>query len=322
LVGGEPLGLDLPAELPDFAAVLAAFREQLHHVAEELVALVNAVDESHCAHRRYPLMSLLMEDCIARGQDVCAGGARYNLTGCIVAGLPNVVNALAAVREVVYERGAATLGELRQALRADFAGHEALRRQLLAATKWGNSDPRVDELATFVTEALYEEFRHRVNARGGRWQLALYSFVANHSLGQAVGASADGRPAGTSLTRNLNPTWGTDRQGPTAVLKSLSAIDFTKFPDGTSLDLRFDPALFLTGPGRAMLAAFLKSFVDLGVMQMQISMVDTATLLDAREHPERHPHLMVKVAGYSARFVDLSPQEQEEIIGRTAQLLG
>lgn len=323
LVTGDQLGPQTPAlaEMRGFDDLLAAFCAQLHHVAENLVALVNAADARHCAYRRYPLMSLLMDDCIARGQDVCAGGARYNLTGCIVAGLPNVVNSLAAVQELVFDQATLAPDELIGALQADFAGREDLQRRLRAAPKWGNDDGRVDDLAGRVTEALYAEFRHRLNARGGRWQLALYSFIANHTLGQFVGASPDGRPARTSLTRNLNPTWGTDRHGPTAVLRSLSRIDFTKFPDGASLDLRFDPTLFGDPAGRETLAAFLKAFVDLGVMQVQVSMVDTDTLLDARQHPENYPHLMVKVAGYSARFVDLTPVEQEEIIGRTAQHL-
>ncbi len=102
------------------------------------------------------------------------------------------------------------------------------------------------------------------------------------------------------------PKWGTDHHGPTAVLQSLSAIDFTGFPDGCALDLRFDPTPFDSPERRDTFAAFLKGFVDLGVMQMQISMVDTETLLDARAHPERYPNLMVKAAGFSARFVDLS----------------
>lgn len=323
LLTGEQLGPPTPplSACRDFAAVRDAFLTQLHSVVEPLVALVNAVDERHCAYRRYPLMSLLMDDCLAAGRDVCAGGARYDLTGCIVAGLPNVVNSLAAVREGLFGRGEIAAEELLSALRGDFAEAEALRRALHALPKWGNGDERVDDLASFVSEALYEEFRHRVNARGGRWQLALYSFVANHGLGQCVGASADGRRARESLTRNLNPAWGTDRLGPTAVLRSLAHLDAGKFPDGMSLDLRFDPALFGAPEGREMLVAFLKSFVDLGVMQMQVSMVDTETLLEAREHPERHPHLMVKVAGYSARFVDLDEREQAEIIGRTAQRL-
>jgi len=324
LLTGEQLGASTPPpeSLVTFDDVLQAFERQLSYVAEALVELVNMVDASHCEGRRYPLMSCFMDACLERGQDVCSGGALYNLTGCIVSGLPNVVNSLAALRQAVFRAGRVSLAQLREALASNFDGHEDLRRELLSAPKWGNGDGRVDDLATFVSEALYERFAHRANARGGRWQLALYSFVANHGLGAVVGASADGRPAGESLTRNLNPTWGTDRDGPTSVLRSLSSIDFTQFPDGTSLDLVFDPGPLATAAGRRKFAGFLKGFVDLGVMQMQISMVDTQTLLDARENPAKYPHLMVKVAGYSARFIDLPAQEQDELMGRTVQRLG
>jgi len=321
---GRELGLPMPRPeaMAAFDALLGAFRDQLHYVCDHLVVLVNAADESHMRRRAYPLMSCFVDDCIATGRDVCAGGAHYNLTGCIVAGLPNVVNSLAAVRHCVFEQGLFGLEDLVAALRRDFEGYDDLRRRLLAAPKWGNGDARADDLAPVVAEALYAEFFHRRNARGGRWQLALYSFVANHSLGAAVGASPDGRRSGEPLTRNLNPTWGTDRHGPTAVLGSLSRLDFTAFPNGSALDLVFDPAPLATAEGRATFAAFLKAFVNLGVMTMQISMVDRETLLDARENPGRYPHLMVKVAGYSARFVDLPPEEQEELIGRTTQRLG
>ena len=323
LLTGEQLAprMPEPEDFSDFPALMAAFAGQLHYVCGELVSLVNYADESHIANRRYPTMSLFMDDCIARGKDVCAGGAHYNMTGCIVAGLPNVVNSLMAIKECVFAQKQMTMSELVAALRADFAGQEQLRLQLLAAPKWGNGDKGVDVLATEVTEMLYSEFKHRTNPRGGRWQLALYSFVANHGLGAAAGASADGRKAKTLLTRNLNPSWGTDRRGPTGVLNSLSNIDFTKFPNGSTLDLRFDPAPLLTKEGRDKFAGFLKTFVDLGVMTMQVSMVDEETLREAQEQPANYPHLMVKVAGYSARFIDLSSEEQEEIIQRTTQRL-
>ncbi len=226
-----------------FDDVLDAFRRQLTFVIDRLVGMVNRADAAHSALRRYPLMSLFIDDCIAAGQDVCAGGARYDLTGAINAGLPNVVNSLAAIRTCVFEERTVAMADLLAALAANFEGYGALRQKLLAAPKWGNGDTRVDDLAAWVTDLLYASFASRTNARGGRWQAALYSFIANHGLGSVVGASADGRLAGDSLTRNLNPTWGTDRRGPTAVLQSLSAIDFTGFPDGCSLDLRFDPTL-------------------------------------------------------------------------------
>jgi pyruvate-formate lyase len=321
LLSDEPLGCETPhAEtFESFDQMMDAFMRQLHYVFGRLVALVHRADESHMANRRYPLMSLLIDDCIARGRDVCAGGARYNLTGCIVSGLPNVVNSLGAIRECVYREGAVSMADVLDALKADFAGYEAVRRQLMAAPKWGNGDERVDDLASTVTDALYGELSHRTNPRGGRWQLALYSFVANVHLGAAVGASADGRAARDILTRNLNPTWGTDREGPTAVLGSLSRVDFTKAPNGSSLDLRFDPAPFSSPEGRQKFVGFLKAFVELGVMEMQTSMVDTDTLVAAKKHPEQFPNLMVKVAGYSARFIDLPAHEQEEIVRRSMQ---
>jgi formate C-acetyltransferase len=322
LLTGEGLGCATPVNFATFEEILAAFRDQLHYVGGRQRALINVSDRSHSTYRRYPLMSLFMDDCLAHGQDVCAGGARYNLTGCIVAGLPDVLNSLAAIRSCVFQTGTVEMADLLAALRADFAGYKDLRGQLLAAPKWGNDDERVDALAATVTEALYGEFREAKNARGGRWQLALYSFTCNLRLGEFVGASAEGRPARQPLTRNLNPAWGTDRQGPTAVLRSLSHVDFTHFPNGCALDLRFDPALFDSLEGRRKFAGFLRGFVALGVMQMQITMVDTATLLEAQQAPERFPHLMVKVAGYSARFVDLDPIEQAEILGRSQQGLG
>jgi formate C-acetyltransferase len=320
---GQALGLATPpAEaLHSFDELLEAFWMQIHFVFDRLVLLTNQADAIHTTYRRYPLMSLFIDDCLPQARDVCAGGARYNLTGCVVGGLPNTVNSLSAIRRWVFETGSVSVAELVTGLRANFAGYEPLRRRLLSAPRWGNDEPQVDELAARITRRLYTELEGRRNARGGRWQLGLYSFVANHWMGQAAGASADGRLAGEMLTRNLNPAWGSDRKGPTAVLRSLSHIDFSLAPDGCSLDLRFAPADFATPETRGKFIGFLKAFVALGVMQMGISVADTETLLDARAHPEKYPSLMVKVAGYSARFIDLSPQEQAELIGRSVQRL-
>jgi formate C-acetyltransferase len=323
LCTGAALGLATPpaASFRSFEDLLEAFWSQARFIFDRLVALTNQADEFHTAYRRYPLMSLFIDDCLPQAKDVCAGGARYNLTGCVVTGLPNTVNSLAAIHRLVFEKGDLSLGDLVAALRENFEGKEPLRRKLLAAPKWGNDDPAVDELAARIAQKLYAELEGVRNPRGGRWQLGLYSFIANHWMGEACGASADGRKAGEILTRNLNPAWGSDRKGPTAVLRSLSHIDFSLAPDGCSLDLRFAPADFATPEERGKFAGFLKAFVELGVMEMQISVADTAVLQEARLHPNSYPHLMVRVAGYSARFIDLTPQEQDEIIGRSMQRL-
>jgi pyruvate-formate lyase len=311
-----------PESFATFEELYAAFESQVRFALQHIVAATNRADLAHCAHRRYPLMSIFIDDCLAKAQDVCAGGARYNLFGCVVGGIPNLVNSLTAVRQCVYETHSMTLSDLLAALRTDFVGYASIRRQLLAAPKWGNDMAEVDSLAGRVANLLYNELSPQTNARGGRWQLALYSFVANHWMGSVLGASPDGRRARDILTRNMNPSWGSDRKGPTAILQSLSHIDYTTSPDGSSLDLRFDPATFATPELRQGFVAFLKAFVELGVMEMQITVVDTATLLDAQAHPEQYPHLLVRVAGYSARFVDLSPLEQDELIGRSQQRLG
>jgi formate C-acetyltransferase len=302
-----------------FDELLNALDRQLEFVMDKAVACANAADRLRVAGRRFPMMSLFIEDCIAAGTDICAGGARYDLTGMIVSGVPNTINSLAAIKHCVFDTQRLTMEQVLAALRDDFQGHEGTRLELLRAPKWGNGDAFTGTIARALTDRIYAHASRHTNARGGRWQAALYSFVANLFLGKTLGATPDGRRQGDILTRNLNPTWGTDHDGPTAVLRSLAHIDFTQFPNGGTLDLRFDPAPFLAEPGRRAFVAFLKGFVGLKVMQMQISMVDTATLLEARKHPEQYPNLMVKVAGYSARFVDLSEAEKDELIGRSLQ---
>lgn len=323
LMSGKAVGCATPPSetFTSFEDVWAAFEAQLKYAVEHIVGATNRADQAHAAYRRYPLMSLFIDDCLAEARDVCSGGARYNLTGFVAGGLPNLVNSLAAIRHCIFENRTMTLDGLLLALQENFEGHASVRSRLLGAPKWGNDIPAVDQLGGRVADLLYASLAPKTNGRGGRWQLALYSFVANHWMGNCLGASADGRAAQQILTRNMNPSWGSDRKGPTAILKSLSHIDFTTSPDGSSLDLRFDPALFATPEQRQNFIGFLKAFVELGVMEMQITVVDTATLLDARQHPENYPNLMVRVAGYSARFIDLTPLEQDEIIGRSQQQL-
>jgi len=323
LLDGSHLGCASPpaSDFDTFESVVDAFMRQLHYVCDRLTTFANRADAAHCKHRRYPLMSLFIDDCLQSAIDVCAGGARYNLSGAIVSGLPNVINSLAAIRETVFREKTLGMVDIVEALRSDFVGADSIRRLLLDTPKWGNGEASVDDLATMLTDAIYEEFSGKTNARGGRWQVALYSFMANVNLGKVVGASADGRHGREALTRNLNPTNGSDSHGPTGILRSLSRIDFTGFPDGTSLDLTFDPTMFESPEMRLKFADFLKAFVDLGVMEMQLSMVSTETLLEAKQDPERFPHLLVRVAGCSARFIDLPEHEQDEIIGRTTQRL-
>lgn len=312
--------IDLSA-IYTFDEFFNAYLDEMKHVLKDSTEMARRAEAYLMPRRSYPLMSLFMEDCIAKGKDICNGGSRYNLTGIIVSAIPNIVNSLSAIREVIFNNKAADLQQLSIALKNNFEGYDGLRAQLLKAPKWGNGIKEVDDLASVITECLYSVTRREVNPRNGRYQLALYSFIANVDMGQRMGASPDGRLAGEIITRNLNPSWGSDKNGPIEILRSLSSIDMTKFPNGTALDLRFDPTPFETQEGRDKFTDFLKGMMDLKVMQMQISFVDTQTLITAKAHPEQYPNLMVKVAGYSARFVDLTDIEKDEIIGRSAQTI-
>lgn len=323
ILSGEDLfGAQPPlASYATFDELLAAYVALVKRALLEYIDATNRADKAMIGNRAYPLMSVFIDDCIENGSDVIDGGARYDLTGIIIAGMPNLINSLTAIREVVYEQKETDLQTLLEAMRADFDGYEKLRGKLLKATKWGNGDDKTGELAKIITDEMYDAVRAAKNARGGRYQLALYSFVANQPMGSCTGALPDGRKARTILTRNMDPAWGTAKKGPTEVLHSLSHIDMTQFPNGSALNLRFDPAPLATQQGRDLFGDFLMGMVDLGVMQVQLTFADTETLLDARANPEKYPDLMVKVAGYSARFVDLSEDEKDEIIGRSAQTL-
>ncbi len=169
---GEPLALAVmpSSDFETFDSLLQAFRKQLEFVINGMVGMVNRADAAHATSRRYPLMSVFIDDCIANGKDVCAGGARYNLTGCIVAGLPNVVNSLAAIQHCVFEEQYLSIKELREILRSNFEHQDALRQKLLAAPKWGNGEHRVDQIARWLTDLLYTNLA--AASQCTRWALA------------------------------------------------------------------------------------------------------------------------------------------------------
>jgi len=322
LLTGETLCGEIPPfTCETFEDLLEAYLSLMKKILLDDIGALNRADHFLMENRANPLMSIFIEDCIANGKDIFEGGARYNLTGIIVVGVPNLINSLNAIREVVYEQRKVDLRTLTEALRADFEGYGDLRQSLLKAPKWGNGDEKMGRLTKYVTDALYDTVKAEKNARGGRFQLALYSFLVNARMGSNTGASPDGRKARQILTRNMNPTWGTDKNGPTEVFHTLSNIDFTKFPNGSALDLKFDPAPLASQKGRDLFGGFLMSMIELRVMQVQLSFVDSDTLFDAREHPEKYPDLMVKVAGFSARFAELGDDEKDEIFGRSLQRL-
>ncbi|NPV53526.1 MAG: glycyl radical protein [Firmicutes bacterium] len=322
---GEEVGMKTgdPYEFKSFADLEKAYMVQVEYFASHAIEASNVVDLAHAALAPTPLLSCLVDGCLERGMDVTAGGARYNFSGIQGIGLANVADSLQAVKQLIFEEGKVSLREVLDALDRNFEGYDGLRETLLnCAPKFGNDDDNVDLLAARWASIFASCIERGRNPRGGRFQPGFYTVSAHVPLGEEVGATPDGRLAREPLADGgLSPVRGRDRKGPTAVLKSLGKIDQVRASNGTLLNQKFLPSV-LEGPeGLAKFAAFLRAFVALKVMQIQFNVVSAATLRDAQRNPDQYRGLVVRVAGYSAFFVDLNKVLQDDIIKRTEQTL-
>jgi formate C-acetyltransferase len=279
----------------------------------------NIVDTVHAEALPSPFLSLVVDDCIDRGIDVTDGGAHYNFAGVQGVQIANVADSLVALRQVIFEENWLTPSDLLTILRANFRGSQDLRQRLLnQVPKYGNDDDRVDSLAAKWAERYSELVARCRNARGGIYQPGFYTVSAHLPMGANVGATPDGRCAKAPLADGgLSPSAGRDRKGPTAVLRSVSKINLELASNGTLLNMRFLPAFFENQQALDNFVNLLRGFCELKIPHVQFNVVSSATLREAQSAPERHRHLVVRVAGYSAYLVELDTQLQNEIIRRT-----
>ena len=255
---------------------------------------------------------------VAPSERPSAAFATSQVSSWVRVGSATVGDALAAIQKYVFLEKALSLVELDRMLDADFVGSEAWRQRLIhRAPKFGNDEDAVDRLVVAVTNSFFDEVEKGRNPRGGGMMPALYSVTAHVGAGKRVGATPDGRKAGTPLSDGLSPTYGRDRKGPTAALASMVKVDLIRAPDGVIVNQRLAPGLLAAEEGRRKMAGLLRSFVEAGGFHWQFNVVSTETLLEAQGHPERHGDLVVRVAGYSAFFVDLSRAAQDAIIERS-----
>lgn len=322
LLSGDTLGPDSATleDYPDFPSLMAAYKAQTAYFVERMMGAVKFVDRAHAAMVPSPFLSSVVSDCIGRGIDVTAGGARFNLSGIQAIQPANVADSLAAIKLLVYDEKRVAAGELLAALRADWAGHEK-HRQLCVnrVPKYGNDVPWVDALGAEVVTHFADLLGAYTNARGGRYQMGLYTVSAHVPMGSNVGAGADGRRARSPLADGgVSPTYGRDLAGPTAVLKSVSALDFSRAGNGSLLNMKFVPSFFTREEDRRKFGLFLRAFVRTGIHHIQFNVVNKQDLLDAQEHPEKHRNLTIRVAGYTAYFTELARELQNEIIERSA----
>ncbi len=327
LNGGKPIlslaGDDADMQTPQFATwedFYAAFKEYYRCVLDRALSQYRLVSDIQRRDLPNPMLSPLVDGAFERGKDVKAGGALNNASGIALIGNGTLIDSLAAIRDVVYMKKSHTLDEVIGWLKTDFEDNEEERQMLRNhAPKFGNGDSRADEIAKdlvdFTDGFLLSQPR---TYRGGVHVLSMHTEAHHIYQGSMVGASADGRHAGEAMSPGCGPTSGMDKEGPTVSMQSVCAMDFTKMAGGSSYNQRYSPKMFDTEQGVQSFISLLKTyFFKLGGQHLQISTVDTETLRDAQKNPANYEDLLVRVTGYSARFVELTEATQEEIISRT-----
>lgn len=286
----------------------------------ELVAKgSDIVDLGHRHYAPTPFLSVLIKDCLDNGKDVTEGGARYNFSGLQGIGEANLSDSMYVIKKMVFENKEMTFRELVRAMAANYEGdYASLQTHVIQDfDKYGNDNDEIDEIATKLFRYYAKELEKYTNVRGGQFIPGAYTVSAHIPLGEAVGATPDGRKAQEQLADGgLSPMVGRDRLGPTAVLKSVSKLDNYLTVNGSLLNLKFQPNTLKGRQGLNKFADFLMAFTKLKIQHVQFNVQSKETLLAAQQHPENYAGLLVRVAGYSAFFVDLNKKIQDDIIAR------
>lgn len=264
-----------------------------------------------------PYMSLFVDGCMENGQDVTAGGAvLYDGPGTIFAGLGTFVDSMAAIKKLVYDDKQYTLAQIQEALAANWEGYDQLRRDCKNAPKYGNDDLYADQIAADIVD--YTE--RQMNQHRSLYARHIHGTLSqsfNTPLGGMIGATPDGRAAFAPLSDAMSPTQGADTQGPTAVIKSVSRINVESMSLGMAHNFKLNAHALDTPESRNAILTLLRTASMMGNGQMQFNCIDNATLLAAQQHPADYRDLIVRVAGYSAFFVELCKDVQDEIISRS-----
>ncbi|MEG1211312.1 MAG: formate C-acetyltransferase [Leclercia sp.] len=308
-----------------YDGLLECIRNKINHYIALMVEGSNICDIGHRDWAPVPLLSSFISDCLDAGKDITEGGARYNFSGVQGIGIANLSDSLYALKGLVFEQQRLSFDELLAVLKANFATPEGAKiraRLINRFDKYGNDIDDVDNISAELLRHYCKEVEKYRNPRGGQFTPGSYTVSAHVPLGAVVGATPDGRLAGEQLADGgLSPMLGQDMQGPTAVLKSVSKLDNYLLSNGTLLNVKFTPATLEGDAGLQKLADFLRAFTQLKLQHVQFNVVNADTLREAQQRPQDFAGLVVRVAGYSAFFVELSKEIQDDIIRRTAHQL-
>jgi len=300
-----------------FDELYYAFDRQLNHFINVKIKGNSVIEQLYAEKMPAPFLSLLIDDCIANGKDYHSGGARYNTSYIQGVGLGTITDSLSAIKYHVFENNNLQMKQIMQILKENFEGNERTRQLLLNKTpRYGNDNDFADDIMKQVFESYFNAIDGRKNFRGGTYHINLLPTTVHVYFGSVIGATPDGRFAFQPLSEGVSPAQGADRHGPTAVLKSVSKMDHCR-TGGTLLNQKLTPQLLEKENGINKFVALIRTYFKLGGHHIQFNVVDKETLLEAKAHPELYRNLIVRVAGYSDYFCDLSEALQDEIITRT-----
>jgi formate C-acetyltransferase len=320
---GAQIGLPTgdPRQFQGFDDLWQAYVTQVEYLAGLNILATQIAGEEQKRSGHCPLMSSLLDDCLARRRDLVYGGTRYNLPGIAIYGPSNVYDGLMAIKRTVCEEKRLTWAELHQALLDDFEGHERVRQMLAhSAPRFGNGEAEVDELANRVNAVHAEFCWTHVDSRNGRYTCGVWPVNGHVGAGHRTGATPDGRQAGMPLVDGVGACQGADRSGPTALLQSVARLNNVwHWTAGNTCNVKFSPGSVRAGDGVRRMEELTTTFFRLGGQELQINVVDGATLRAAQADPKAYGDLIVRVAGYSAYFTQLGQDVQDEIISRTEQ---
>ena len=319
LLAGAARG-DFAAE--DFAAFERAYTAAVVATLEEAMDIAAAFERHLDDVNPANLATLAVENAVKTGRDAFANGAsRGNHTRILTVGFGTAVDALMAVREIVYERREMTLAALGRLMAKDWAGREDLRlRMQRAPRKWGANDPEANALASRLGKALARAVNGKPNSRGGRFGLSGHCARQFVCQGERLGATPDGRKAGDEVSKNLSPAVGADREGATALVLTLGALDSRDWPGDFPLDVMLLPYTVSGEKGLDAMETLVRTFFAQGGALIQFNVFDVAELRDAQAHPERYENLQVRVCGWNVRWNDLPKKEQDAYIRRAEEM--
>ena len=316
---GKRLGLETgdPRTFTSYEQLYEAYHKQMLYFVNMKLAVNNYIERMFSLYAPATFLSLFIDDCITRGRDYYSGGARYNTTYIQCTGLGTITDCLSTLKKHVFEDKKFTMDELLEAVSKNFEGSEKMRQFIINRTPFfGNDDEYADSIAVKVYDDLVDAIEGHPNTRGGKTQLNMLSTTCHNYFGSVCGASVNGRLAHFAISDGTSPAHGADTNGPTAVIKSLGKLDQTK-SGGTLLNVRFVPSLLKRDEDLKKLVSLIRAYFSMGGHHIQFNIVDTQTLLDAQKQPDDYKDLLVRVAGYSDYFNDMTEQLQNEIIART-----